>query len=658
MAVWTEIFQNSSEIKTKNTLEIKGQDSVEITNSGTKSIESSSNMFVLSSSGIYTGNMSGSIPTWLDDAITTEVANGTAPISQSVDDLDTYVKNMETGINQDVVNLQNEDQSLNALITINKTESDNSLAAISDTLVTKITADDATTISQQVMASEFSDPNSYISSSAWFLQNVKAYSDATIANTTSINSLSSVINDPNTGVTAVADIIKTGFTTVGLNDDGTLSATANQSEYISAAIGPQKVSIDSNDNVTVDANGNYSAVTSKLITGADGAISGWTNSNYDNRSDFTIQSNIFNIQSPDGRKTPFSIDTDTSLITLTGDVIFKGLGISGNSTSIDGGKLTVGSEISSPVINGGVINGGVINGVNINGSVIKSSWIDYTTTGGLTNWQYYGPVGNTDGYPEVPSAYEQNFAHDSKTGSIIVDSLGYVRLPTTVPLTVPGAANLASYDPGYAGPEKTLTIPSNSNVIIHPYNSYTSGSTVRVLDSNSSFTLPTASSGSIYNIAKLYFNIDDASNIGNNSNSAFEGKLTINFFGSEFILYFHRNGFDSTTDIYVSKDGVKIFSHSATEGFSSNSGSTWTYTFYGITINVSMSYDVAGHKTYYFDGTIGIAVPDSGVIQLNNYNADVGVNSLGGYAKSWGLDVGNLNQHFSIEYNYPIMKFL
>jgi len=377
MAVWTEIFQNSSEIKSKNILEVKSQDSVEVTDSGTKSIEASSNTFVLSSGGMYTGNMSGNIPTWLDDAITTEIANGTAPISQSVDDLDTYVKNMETGINQDVVNLQNEDQSLNALITTNKTESDNSIAAISDTLVTKITADDATAISQQVMASEFSDPNSYITNSAWYLNNVKTYADATSSNTTSLDALSSVVTDPVTGVEATADIIKTGYTTIGLNNDGTLSATANQSEYISAAIGPQKVSIDASDNVTIDANGVYTATTSKLITGADGSISGWTNSNYNGRSDFTIQADTFQVQGTDSGYTPFAIDTATGKIKFTGDVKFEGLGIDGSSTDIDGGIIKTGT-INSNKITSNTITAGNLDFITDQGRIDFSNSIGPT----------------------------------------------------------------------------------------------------------------------------------------------------------------------------------------------------------------------------------------------------------------------------------------
>jgi len=231
---------------------------------------------------------------------------------------------------------------MNTLITTNKSESDTALAAIGQTLTTKITATDATAISQNVLAAEFSDPNSYITNSAWYVNNVKTYADATSGNTTSLDAMATVVTDPVTGITATANNIKTGYTTIGLNSDGTLSATANQSAYISAAIGPQKVSIDAVDNITIDSIGAYTATTSKFITGADGAISGWTNSNYNGRSDFTIAADTFKVQGVVSGYTPFAIDTVTGKIKFTGDVTFAGLGIDGNSTNIDGSKITTG----------------------------------------------------------------------------------------------------------------------------------------------------------------------------------------------------------------------------------------------------------------------------------------------------------------------------
>ena len=179
------------------------------------------------------------------------------------------------------------------------------------------------------------------------------------------------------------------------------------------------------------------------------------------------------------------------------------------ANSINAGQIDA-YAISGKTITGGTINGSVINGVQINGAIIKGSFIDYTTSLALTNWQYYKPltapiipvenititswsysvgiitcnvtpgtinnssfikVGNTvdisnltsttnppngtrtiteisasgnnfkvvvinyptgtpsvSGSSKVTSRHEDNFAHNND-GSLVVDSLGYVRLP-------------------------------------------------------------------------------------------------------------------------------------------------------------------------------------------------------------------------------------
>ena len=185
-----------------------------------------------------------------------------------------------------------------------------------------------------------------------------------------------------------------------------------------------------------------------------------------------------------------------------------------NTELIEAGAINAGHidayAIAGKTITGGTINGTVINGVQINGAIIKGSFIDYTTSLALTNWQYYKPltapmipvenititswsysggiitcnvtpgtinnssfikVGNTvdisnltsttnppngtrtiteisasannfkfvvidyptgtpslSGSSKVTSRHEDNFAHNND-GSLVVDSLGYVRLP-------------------------------------------------------------------------------------------------------------------------------------------------------------------------------------------------------------------------------------
>ena len=107
--------------------------------------------------------------------------------------------------------------------------------------------------------------------------------------------------------------------------------------------------------------------------------------------------------------------------------------LASTNTVIDGGRITTGSvtanqiaaqAITSDKIQVEALYGKTIKGALIEGSVIRGSWIDYLTTGALSNWQYYTPS-------TVPALYRNNYAKDNTTGELVVDSQGYARLPAT-----------------------------------------------------------------------------------------------------------------------------------------------------------------------------------------------------------------------------------
>jgi len=133
MAIEAEVIQDAITVIGNNDVEIQGSDVAVVSDKGVKDVEATSNTYVVSSGGMYSGNMSGNIPVWLDQAVTNAIANGTVTLSQALSDLDTYVKNMETGIHQSISSLQTADTTMNTLITTNKSESDNALAAIGQT---------------------------------------------------------------------------------------------------------------------------------------------------------------------------------------------------------------------------------------------------------------------------------------------------------------------------------------------------------------------------------------------------------------------------------------------------------------------------------------------------------------------------------------------
>ena len=482
---------SSSEIQDSTTI-------AETTETGKKVVEVQDNNFVLSSVGVYGGNsFTGGVPGWLATAISNGVANGTLTIEQAINDLDLYVKNMETGVNQNIVSLQNKDGVLNSLITTNKTEVDNSLAAIGTDLTTKVTSAEATAIANTVIASEFAGTGGTVAR-AFYDSNVSTLANDVSANTSSITAMATTITDPVTGVVATATNLTTGYATVGLNPDGTLSANANNSAYISAAIGPQQVSIDASDNITIDANGVYTASTSKLITDANGVVSGWTNSNLNGRSEFAIKADNFYIESSSSPTyRPFSVSgtdivfngkvsftnttgaptstegtvnpTGTAIVgstyhnttdgsiwtyTSTGGWVVNGnpnalvaadLGPTG-TTVIDGGLITTGKvqsvdgntyfdlDNSKIVMSGGEINTGTINSSDIQGSTVTGSVIK----GSWLDLTTTGVLTDWAFYTPatVPTAYVGNFAKDNVTGDLIVDANGFVRLPTISSLLI------------------------------------------------------------------------------------------------------------------------------------------------------------------------------------------------------------------------------
>ena len=189
----------------------------------------------------------------------------------------------------------------------------------------------------------------------------------------------------------------------------------------------------------------------------------------------------------------------------------------GNTTTIDGGKITTGSitasqiaansitgnniaanvTVAAPVINGGVINGGVINGVNITGAVIKASWIDYNSTGYLTNWAYFTPA-------TMPTQYAANFAHNSTNGSLLVDSNGYVRLPKVSKVVIDAYLyKVGAFADNYRYGSFTY---NGHDLNVRSYDSYSTSSTNRLLNANTrivfnkeNFTLLGLRGGAGYN---------------------------------------------------------------------------------------------------------------------------------------------------------------
>ena len=216
-----------------------------VTTESTKIAEVSTNTYVLSTGGVYSGNINNGIPTWLTDAITAQLTTGTLNINQLLADLQALVQNIELGVNQSIASIQNDVLSQSTYLTTVKSELNDDIAvAISqyDTLVTPelakaVKIDALGAIRDQVQA--------------WALDITTVYADANLASATQVDLLVSTIDDPSTGVVGTATKLYTGYTTVGLNPDGSLNAGAGQLGILSASIGDAEVNITSLEQVTV-----------------------------------------------------------------------------------------------------------------------------------------------------------------------------------------------------------------------------------------------------------------------------------------------------------------------------------------------------------------------------------------------------------------------
>lgn len=205
------------------------------------------------------------IPTWLDEAITEQIRRGTLSLEEALADVTDFVRQLETGINQQITGLQTADESSNELLTTNISRLDNDVAGAIDLIATKVTADEASTISTNILVSQFNTPDS--EAEAWFVNQSSTMANAIGSHATQLTALVSSYNG--------------------------VSAKITSMEY-----------------VDIDANG-YSLGASKLGTAPDGAITGWEFLDGTNaQSQFKIYADSFSISNgnlTDTPLVPFSI---------------------------------------------------------------------------------------------------------------------------------------------------------------------------------------------------------------------------------------------------------------------------------------------------------------------------------------------------------------
>lgn len=329
---------------------------IETTNT-TQAIVSSQN-FVVSSEAAM-GFAAGGLPQWLVESIDIAVQNKAVDKEQLIKDVSVIIAGLELGINQSLSSIENEVLSQNIKIDSNKSELDNNTAAVlqvSNTLVNDYSSTASTTT---ILAAEREQTNADIVSQA------TAIASDTLATSTVVNALVATVDDPNTGVSSLAGSREITYTSAGMNPDGSLTGEAGYFNELYVSVGEQTVSIDANDNITLDDLGNYTAITSKMITDGDGAITGWTTSqgSIDGqvRSEMMFLADKFTFANgANPTLAPFIIDTINSKINMSADVEIDGnLNILNGSLSADKIRAGIIYDADSTNADGTLITAGV-----------------------------------------------------------------------------------------------------------------------------------------------------------------------------------------------------------------------------------------------------------------------------------------------------------
>lgn len=428
------------------------------------------NEFVLSSGGMYGGGeLIGSIPAWVLEAVSQRLTTGDGNLAGLVNDLQTALNALEAGVHQSISNLESDVLSQSGLITGLRSDVDGNNATIMNVLATKVTDTEATALALNAIQSTFgADVEAFVSNIA------STYVDADSAIATEIDMMQASLNGVNASITDISSItIETVQNPLWVDDGiGTDPDINDEPRWIDQAKAKKQLQVN-----------------------ADGVITGILLES-GQTSSITMQADEFKLVATGqdvASRNPFTVNATTGDITFIGKVSFNSVTdtqdiVTGSnfntianatSTTIDGSRIATGyisanriaansisaDKISAVNINGYTIEGAIIKGANIVGSVIKSSWIDYTTTGDLTNWQFYTPA-------TIPTAYASNFAHDNTTGALIVDSLGYVRLAGLTSLY----SDFISYSSSSPG-----SLLSNDGVC--SYDAYTTPSTKRCVAS-------------------------------------------------------------------------------------------------------------------------------------------------------------------------------
>lgn len=280
-------------------------------------------------------------------------------------------------------------------------------ASIRNLELTKTTAAEALAIAQNLQTSTFgTDVNAYIENvTSTYASNNLAYASDHELLTASYSGLSASVSDTRTVMTGttttISSSIKPTSPVLGSIWRNTATSPNQWWQYLGGTLGPALDGWVQSTGAAAVGGLTWAGYASSLLTGSDGAITGWQ------YADGSLGSSVFkvyaqNFQISDGLNSanvPFSILTGTqNRIKFNGIVDFTNTNVYG-TTTIDGEKITTGSitadrinttgliaeNISATTINGKTITGGTISGAIVDGVSITGSHATFDKeTGGVS----------------------------------------------------------------------------------------------------------------------------------------------------------------------------------------------------------------------------------------------------------------------------------
>ena len=305
----TELHTPSTEVVDRAIVEVTTANNVATINTSTSKVaEVIPNNYTLSSGGLYSGYLNGNAPQWIADIMDVAISDYLSTNYDNIlDTYETQIGNLALGVSQNIVSIQNSEQSLNALITSTKSELDGSIAGVSDVVATKVDAASASALVRTLVGSKWLAENESTAES--YIENIATTKvQEGFAENVVYTQLVSAVNDTTTGLTGLATAKDLVFTKTGMDPvTGALGATSGYFQDLYAEVGDNAASITTVENVAATAY-TWSAEASKLITSPDGNVTGWSFGDGSNvASNFIIQADKFQVSNSTTGLTPFSI---------------------------------------------------------------------------------------------------------------------------------------------------------------------------------------------------------------------------------------------------------------------------------------------------------------------------------------------------------------